>query len=89
MPLTLFVRLPVGELLLSHLGLPPVELLLQLLPWGNPRQEQVEAQCVPVSRSLVQWSLLNKECPVVWVEVILVQDNILDFADVQKSSWQL
>ena len=31
MPLTPLVRLPGGELLLSNLRLPPVELLLQLL----------------------------------------------------------
>ena len=31
MPLTPFVWLPGGELLLSDLGLPPIELLLQLL----------------------------------------------------------
>ena len=75
MPQTPFVWLPGGKLLLSHLGLPPIELLLQLLPWGNPTpfdgkrlEQQVEAQCVPVSRSSVQCSLLDKEHPVVWVE---------------------
>ena len=37
MPLTIFIRLPGGELLLPHLGRHSVGLLLQLLPWGNPR----------------------------------------------------
>ena len=36
-PLIPFVWLPGGELFLPHLGLPPVELLLQLYPGGNPR----------------------------------------------------
>ena len=74
MPLTPFVRLPGGEPL-SHLGLPQVELLLQLLPWENPRLfdgkrlgQQVEAQCAPVSRSSVWCSPLDKEYPGVWVE---------------------
>ena len=75
MPLTLFIRLPGGKLLLPHLGLHSVGLLLQLLRWGNPRpfggkrlEQQVEAQCYPLSRRSMQCSLLDKELPVIWVE---------------------
>ena len=75
MPLTPFVWLLGGELLLSDQGLPPIELLLRLLPWGNPRpfvgkrlEQRVEAQCVLVSSRSVQCSYLDKEHSVAWVE---------------------